>query len=228
LRPGGRLELLGRIDHQVKIRGFRVELGEVEAHLLAHPDVQEAAVLALGEGGERRLVAWIQGRAGEGVFRDHLAARLPAHMIPSAIGFLDAMPRLPNGKVDRRALAALDLPGQVATESFVPPATDDEIRMAALWAEVLAIPQVGLHDDFFKIGGHSLLATRVVARLRRDFSVELPLRALFQAPTVFRLLEAVREAAIVEPVPAAPRIATLSRSASNLRSRSSIGRRETP
>jgi amino acid adenylation domain-containing protein len=225
-RPDGCLELLGRIDHQVKIRGFRVELGEIEAHLLAHRGVREAAVLALGEGGERRLVAWVAGE-GEG-FRSHLAARLPAHMIPSAIGFLDALPRLPNGKVDRRALAALGSPGQAPGESFVPPATDDEIRMAALWAEVLGIPRVGLHDDFFKLGGHSLLATRVVARLRRDFGVELPLRGLFQAPTVSRLLEAVREAAIVEPVPAAPRISTLSRSASNLRSRSSIGRRETP
>ena len=224
-RPDGRLELLGRIDHQVKVRGFRIELGEVEAALLACPGVQEAAVLALGEGGGRRLVAWVTGRDGEG---NHalLAARLPAYMIPSAIGFLDALPRLPNGKVDRRALAALAFPGQAPGEGFVPPATEDEIRMAALWAEVLGIPQVGLHDDFFRLGGHSLLATRVVARLRRDFGVELPLRALFQAPTVSRLLEAVRAARGAGSIPAAPRIATLSRSASNLRSRSSIGRRE--
>jgi acyl carrier protein len=150
-------------------------------------------------------------------------------MIPSAIGFLDALPRLPNGKVDRRALAALELPGQAPAEGFVPPATEDEIRMAAMWAEVLAIPQVGLHDDFFKLGGHSLLATRIVARLRRDFGVELPLRGFFQAPTVSLLLEAVLEArTAAQPVPTAPRIATLSRSASNLRSRTSIGRRESP
>jgi non-ribosomal peptide synthetase component E (peptide arylation enzyme) len=226
-RADGCLEFLGRIDHQVKVRGFRIELGEIEAHLLAHPDVQEAAVLALGEGGDRRLVAWVVGSTEGDGLHSHLAARLPAHMIPPAIGFLEALPRLPNGKVDRRALAALGFVGQAPGEGFVPPATADEIRMAALWAEVLGIPRVGLHDDFFKLGGHSLLATRVVARLRRDFGVELPLRGLFQAPTVSRLLEAVREAAIVEPVPAAPRIATLSRSASNLRSRSSVGRRET-
>ncbi len=227
-RTDGCLELLGRIDRQVKVRGFRIELGEVESNLIAHPNVSEAAVLATEKGGERKLIAWVVGNADEEL-RSFLSARLPAHMVPSTIGFLDALPRLPNGKVDRRALASLSLLGQENREGFVEPEAEDERRIAAAWAEVLGLSRVGLHDDFFKLGGHSLLATRVVARLRRDFGVELPLRALFQAPTVSRLLAAVEEArtmAAAEPVPVAPRIATLSRSASNLRSRSSIGRRE--
>ncbi|HEX3131500.1 MAG TPA: amino acid adenylation domain-containing protein [Thermoanaerobaculia bacterium] len=268
-RADGCLELLGRIDHQVKLRGFRIELGEVETHVLAFPGVHEAAVLALGEGAERRLVAFVvvephplspspggrggthlegylydpavppqpgspspgggwegDGRGGQGVrsLRAWLESRLPSHMVPSAFGFLESLPRLPNGKLDRRALAALPVNGAGAAEGFVAPAAEDEVRLAAIWSEVLGVPRVGLHDDFFRLGGHSLLATRIVARVRRDFGVDLPLRSLFQEPTVARLLGAVREAKAVE----APRIATLSRSASNLRSRSGIGRREGP
>ena len=158
--------------------------------------------------------------------RAWLESRLPSHMVPSAFGFLEALPRLPNGKLDRRALTVLPVNGSGAGDGFAPPTTEDEIRLAAIWAEVLGVARVGLHDDFFRLGGHSLLATRIVARLRRDFGVELPLRSLFQAPTVARLLAAVGEAkASAEPLPAAPRIASLSRSASNLRSRSGIGAR---
>jgi amino acid adenylation domain-containing protein len=225
-RSDGCLELLGRIDHQVKVRGFRIELGEVETHLLAFPGVREAAVLALGEGAGRRLAAFVVPSLPDEPLRSFLAGRLPSHMVPSAFGFLEALPRLPNGKLDRRELATLPLNGMGAGEGFVPPATEDELRMAAIWAEVLGVARVGLHDDFFRLGGHSLLATRIVARLRRDFGVELPLRNLFQAPTVARLLAAMGEAkASGEPLPAAPRIASLSRSASNLRSRSGIGAR---
>jgi len=184
--------------------------------------VTEAAVLAA----VGRLVAWVTGeRAGEGDgerLRSLLATRLPSHMVPSAIGFVDALPRLPNGKVDRRALSARGLPDLGTQEGFVEPGTAEERRMAAVWTEVLGVPRVGLHDDFFRLGGHSLLATRIVARVRRDFEVQLPLRALFQSPTVARLLDAVREARPLE----VPKIATLSRSASNLRSRSAIGRKE--
>ncbi|HYN22023.1 MAG TPA: amino acid adenylation domain-containing protein, partial [Thermoanaerobaculia bacterium] len=224
-RTDGCLDLLGRIDQQVKIRGFRIELGEVEANLLAHPDLIEAAVLATGEGGDRKLVAWVVGNAGEDL-RSFLSGRLPSHMVPSVIGVLEALPRLPNGKVDRRALAALALPGQENREGYVEPESEDERRIAAAWAEVLVLPRVGLHDDFFKLGGHSLLATRIVARLRRDFDVELPLRILFQAPTVARLAAAVREAQAAATVPAIPRIAAVSRSASQLRARSTLGRRD--
>ncbi|HWM91847.1 MAG TPA: amino acid adenylation domain-containing protein [Thermoanaerobaculia bacterium] len=227
-RADGRLEFLGRIDHQVKVRGFRIELGEVEAALLACPGVTEAAVVAVGEGGDRRLVAWVAGEE-KGELRAVLAARLPIHMVPSSIGFVDALPRLPNGKVDRKALSGRTLPDGGDREGFVEPGTEDERRMAAIWAEVLGVPRegrVGLHDDFFRLGGHSLLATRIVARVRRDFEVQLPLRALFQSPTVARLLDAVREARTAVQPPAVPRIASLSRSASSLRSRSAIGRKE--
>ena len=123
-------------------------------------------------------------------------------------------------------LAARGLPDQGGQEGFAEPGTEDERKMAAVWSEVLGVPRVGLHDDFFRLGGHSLLATRIVARVRRDFDVQLPLRALFQAPTVARLLDAVGEARTAAAPPAAPRIASLSRSASNLRSRSAIGRKE--
>jgi amino acid adenylation domain-containing protein len=226
-RADGCLELLGRIDHQVKVRGFRIEPGEVETHLLAFPGVREAAVLALGEGGDRKLAAFVAPSVPGDGLRSFLAGRLPSHMVPSVFAFLEALPRLPNGKLDRRALAALPVNGTGTGEGFAPPATEDELRMAAIWAEVLGVPRVGLHDDFFRLGGHSLLATRVVARLRRDFGVDLPLRSLFQEPTVARLLEAVRVAkAAGEPPPAVPRIAALSRSASNLRSRPAIPRRE--
>jgi amino acid adenylation domain-containing protein len=223
-RADGCLELLGRIDHQVKVRGFRIELGEVETHLLAFPGVREAAALALGEGAGRKLGAFVAPPSSGDGLRAFLAGRLPSHMVPSAFGFLEALPRLPNGKLDRRALAALPLNGTGAGEGFVPPATEDEVRLAAIWAEVLGVPRVGLHDDFFRLGGHSLLATRIVARLRRDFGVELPLRSLFQEPTVARLLGAVREAkAAGGPPPAAPRIAALPRAAANLRPRQGIG-----
>ncbi|MFL6289706.1 MAG: amino acid adenylation domain-containing protein [Thermoanaerobaculia bacterium] len=229
-RADGCLELLGRIDHQVKVRGFRIEPGEVEAHLLAFPGVREAAVLALGADGDRKLAAFVVPPLPDEALRSFLAGRLPSHMVPSAFGFLEALPRLPNGKLDRRALAVIagaPLNGTGTGEGFAPPVTEDELRMAAIWAEVLGLPRVGLHDDFFRLGGHSLLATRIVARLRRDFGVELPLRSLFQAPTVARLLEAVREyRSSGEPPPAPPRIAALSRSASNLRSRPAIGRKE--
>ncbi len=226
-RADGCLELLGRIDHQVKVRGFRIELGEVETHLLAFPGVREAAVLALGEGGDRKLAAFVAPSlpddSPDDGLRSFLSGRLPSHMVPSAFAFLDALPRLPNGKLDRRALETVPLNGTRTGEGFVPAVTEDELRMAAIWAEVLGVPRVGLHDDFFRLGGHSLLATRVVARLRRDFGVDLPLRSLFQEPTVARLLAAVlaiRSAAGEEP--AVPRIAALSRSASNLRSRPAI------
>ena len=152
-RADGRIEFLGRIDHQIKLRGFRIEPGEIEAHLLACPGVTEAAVLAA----DGRLVAWVTGeRAGERDgerLRFLLATRLPIHMVPSAIGFVEALPRLPNGKVDRRALAARGLPDQGTQGGFVEPGTEDERRMAAIWAEVLGVPRVGLHDDFLAWAG---------------------------------------------------------------------------
>ncbi|HVR95755.1 MAG TPA: amino acid adenylation domain-containing protein, partial [Thermoanaerobaculia bacterium] len=187
----GELEFLGRIDHQVKVRGFRVELGEIEAALTAHPGVGEAVVAALGEGAGRYLVAYLAGEAPPSAaeLRDWLAARLPAFMVPSRFVALERLPRTPNGKVDRKAL-----PAPVASESDAGPRTPMEERVATVWAEVLGHPPAGIHEDFFLAGGHSLAAVRVVARLREVAGAELPLTAVFQAPTVAALAARVETA----------------------------------
>jgi amino acid adenylation domain-containing protein len=218
-RPDGDLELLGRIDQQVKVRGFRIELGEIERHLAGHPAVREAAVLAWGEGGERGLAAYVVPSSldplarEEGGLRAFLAARLPAWMIPSTFAFLETLPRTPNGKVDRRALSAPETVRPDLETAYTAPETVEERWLAEVWAEVLGIERVGVHDDFFHLGGHSLLAARVIARLRRHFQVDLPLRSLFQGPTVAGLLRAVQQVREDGGGTAAPRIAPVSRAA---------------
>ncbi|HYO16003.1 MAG TPA: amino acid adenylation domain-containing protein, partial [Thermoanaerobaculia bacterium] len=201
--PGGELEFLGRIDHQVKIRGFRIEPGEVETALLSHAAVREAAVLALGDGPERRLVAYVSAEAGPADLRAWLEGRLPAYMVPSAWVILPALPRTPNGKVDRKALARIEPERETGAASAVRLGPVEEL-LAGIWSEVLKTHAVGAQDDFFALGGHSLLATRVVSRVREVFGAELPLRAIFEAPTVVRLAERLR----AESHAAAPPIAT--------------------
>ena len=193
-RTDGNLEFLGRFDYQVKIRGFRVEPEEVETALARHPAVREGAVVAREDTpGDRRLVAYVvpagDQALGSGELRSFLRDRLPEPMVPSAFVFLDALPLTPNGKVDRRALPAPDYTRPDGDEAFVAPRTPIEERVAAIWAAVLKLDRVGVHDSFFALGGHSLLATQVVARLRAAFGVELPLRGLFEAPTVAGLAE---------------------------------------
>ena len=200
--PEGELGFLGRFDHQVKIRGFRIELGEVETSLAAHPQVEDAAVLAVGEGAERRLVAYV-APAHSLDLRSYLASRLPEHMVPSAFVFLDALPLTPHGKVDRKALASL-APGSAARSSQ-PPRTPLEAALAGLWAEVLGLEAVGVHDDVFALGGHSLLAVRVQTRLRERLGVDLPLPALFRAPTVAALARLAAEAPPWRAQPPLPR-----------------------
>ncbi|WP_063748729.1 non-ribosomal peptide synthetase, partial [Chondromyces apiculatus] len=185
--PDGNLEFLGRVDHQVKLRGFRIELGEIEAVLGLHPAVSACAVVAREDvPGNKRLVAYVVPR-GEGtspeVLRVHLAATLPEYMVPSAFVVLEALPLSPNGKLDRRALP-LPEPHADDASSFVPPRAGAEEMVAEIWSGLLGIGRVGAQDDFFALGGHSLLATQVISRLRATFGVELPLRALFEAPTV--------------------------------------------
>ncbi|HKH48757.1 MAG TPA: amino acid adenylation domain-containing protein [Thermoanaerobaculia bacterium] len=195
----GQIRFLRRIDHQVKIRGFRIELGEIEAALHRHPAVAEAVVVAREDRpGERRLVAYCVAAGGAepaaGELRTFLGQTLPGYMVPSVFVALDAMPRTPNGKLDRKALP---LPGAARTEAgaaYAPPRNPVEERMAEIWAEVLGIDRVGIHDNFFDLGGHSLLATQVIARVRQSFDVELPLRSLFEKPTVAALGEAVEAA----------------------------------
>jgi amino acid adenylation domain-containing protein len=188
----GTLEFGGRLDQQVKIRGFRIEPGEIEAALRAHPQVGDAVVDARTDGAAgRRLVAYVIPRDGAAPsaaeMRDALAGRLPAHMVPSAFVVLDALPLTPNGKVDRRALP------EPETEAGAGPAprTPTEEVLAGLWSEVLGIALPGRDDDFFHLGGHSLLATRLASRIRQAFAVEVPLRAVFEAPTLAAMAERV-------------------------------------
>ena len=198
----GNLEFLGRIDHQVKLRGFRIELGEIEAILNQHPAVQEAVVIACEDRpGDKRLVAYVvqsgneAGLQGEAVvpatLRCALQEQLPAYMIPSTFVVLEALPLTPNGKVDRKALPAPDSAALSAQIEFVPPNTPTEIVLAGIWSEVLGIQQVGIHDSFFERGGHSLLATQIVSRIRQATAVDLPLRQLFEIPTIAGLADYV-------------------------------------
>jgi amino acid adenylation domain-containing protein len=198
--PDGRLDFLGRLDQQVKVRGFRIELGEVEAALTGHPEVREATVVEREAG----LVAYVAGSPEPDVLRSHLEGLLPGYMVPQRFVFLDALPRTPNGKVDRRALPE---PAAVSgTAGFAPPRTPREELLAWIWEEVLGVERIGRHDHFFDLGGHSLLAVRVLTRVREAFRVELPLRTLFQAPTLAELASRIGEGtAPAEPILPVPR-----------------------
>jgi amino acid adenylation domain-containing protein len=192
-RPDGAIEYLGRLDHQVKIRGFRIEPGEIEAVLAGHPEIRECAVLARQDTpGETRLVAYAVTGADPAALRAWLQERLPDYMVPTAWVVLDALPLTANGKLDRRALPAPERIGSVDADSAPTDAVEEQL--AAIWAEVLGLERVGIHDDFFALGGHSLLATQVVSRVRSAFEVDLPLRDLFESPTVAELARAVRQA----------------------------------
>ena len=196
-RPDGTIEFLGRVDHQVKLRGFRIELGEIETRLLEHPQIQEATVL-LREGcpGEQRLVAYVAGLAeaewDPESLRRFLRAHLPDYMVPTVFVRLQALPRTPNGKIDRRALPIPELNDRDAHDVLL--RTPTEEILAGIWADVLNVERVGVHDNFFELGGHSLLATQVISRIRTAFQADLPLRHLFDFPTVKSLAEAVDKA----------------------------------
>ncbi len=191
--PGGELDYLGRLDHQVKVRGFRIELGEIESALARHERVREAAVLALpeavGGSGGTRLIAYVGTAGAEGdlpvdELRSFLRKSLPEYMVPAGFVQLRELPLTPNGKVDRRTLAALPFEAASATTEAAAPRTPVEELVAGLFAEVLQIGAVDRATSFFAAGGHSLLATRLVSRVRQVFAIELPVRALFDAPTV--------------------------------------------
>ena len=198
--PDGSIEYLGRIDHQVKLRGFRIDLGEIEAVLTRHQDLEEAVVVAREEvPGDHRLVAYVvlrpYSKPSINEWRGFLQERLPEHMTPSAFVVLDELPLTPNGKVDRRALPS---PNQDAVEqasNFVAPRTAVEEILAGIWMDVLGINKLGVYDDFFALGGHSLLATQVASRVIETFQVNVPLQSLFSARRLADLAECV-EAAI--------------------------------
>ena len=205
---GGSIGFLGRNDDQVKIRGFRIELGEIERALERLPAVQQAAVVVQDDPATgKRLVAFVVAAARAESLRHDLGEGLPAFMVPAFIELLEALPLTANGKVDRRALAIRPLSASEASAEDAPPANAHETQIATLVAALLGIDTVGRHADFFALGGHSLLATRLIARIRQQLGVELPLEALFEAPTVAgiaRAIETLAAAALppIEPLPA--------------------------
>jgi amino acid adenylation domain-containing protein len=182
----GRLEFLGRLDHQVKIRGFRIETGEIESLLRQHPAVRDTVVVIREDSGEKRLVAYVLFQPNETVataeLRVHLQQSLPDYMIPTAFIVLDELPLTASGKVDRRRLPQPDA-GRPALD-FVAPRTPIEQEVAGIWEQVLKVKGVGVYDNFFDLGGHSLLATRVISRVNESLHMELPLRSMFEHPTL--------------------------------------------
>ena len=187
--PDGRLEFVGRNDFQVKIRGYRIEPGEIEARLLQWPGLREAAVLAReDQPGDKRLVAYCVGvdYADAKLLQAHLAATLPTYMVPATFVMLDALPLTPSGKLDRKALPAPRPDAGHADLGDDAPQGEVELRLAAIWADVLQVPRVGRHDDFFALGGHSLLAIRLTERMRRT-GLAIDVRSLFSTPTIAAL-----------------------------------------
>jgi amino acid adenylation domain-containing protein len=206
-RANGTLEFLGRLDQQVKVRGYRVEPGEIEMMLCEHPAVQGAAVIATEDtSGDRCLVAYVVPKGTTlpvSDLRSFLQQRLPDYMVPSLFMLLEALPLSSNGKVDRAALPAPDQLSQ-GQDTWVAPRNRLEEQLAAIWAAVLRLERVGVEDNFFALGGHSLLATQVISRVRTSFGVELPVRALFEDPTVTGLARRVSLVLETTAVPAPP------------------------
>jgi amino acid adenylation domain-containing protein len=190
--PDGNIQFLGRLDYQVKLRGFRIELGEIESVLGQHPGVRENAVLLREDiPGDRRLTAYVVSRDNPAPLGSELhyflSEKLPDYMIPSALVVLDRLPLTPSGKVDR---SALPVPGKSRLDqeqTFVAPRTMSEEVLADLWSELLGIQNVGVHDNFFDLGGHSLLVPKLIAQIQRHRQVDLPVRSLFESPTIAQL-----------------------------------------
>jgi amino acid adenylation domain-containing protein len=190
----GNLELLGRLDQQVKMRGFRIELGEVESVLRQHPQVRETVALVREDmPGEKRLVAYLTPQNGKlplsSDLRSYLQRKLPDYMVPSVFMRLETLPLTPNGKVDRRALPAPQAGGPGSEQAYAAPRTPREELLARIWATVLGMERVGIHDSFFDLGGHSLLAVRLFAALEKQSGRSLPLASLFRAPTIAKLAD---------------------------------------
>jgi amino acid adenylation domain-containing protein len=196
--PDGNVEYLGRTDGQVKIRGIRLELGEIEAVLASHPLLHSAVVILAGADAEQRLVAYLVTRDGRAPvaneLRRFLRSKLPDYMVPSDYTIVDALPLLPNGKVDRRALSLSTNGRSILDHGHVGALTDTQEKLAQIWREVLEIEQMGIEDNFFELGGHSLMVMQVVARIRKVFGVEVPVISLFEEPTIAGLAAEVEEA----------------------------------
>ena len=210
--PNGMLEFLGRIDDQVKLRGFRIEIPEIEAVLKEHPEVKDAVVALRQDGEVPFLAAYVIAEKDEldsAQLRDFLKERLPEFMVPAAFVKMEAFPLLPNGKVNRRGLPAPE--GFVVQREYVAPRTPQEEVVAGIFSDILKVEQVGSLDNFFELGGHSLLATQLVSRLRDAFSVEVPIKALFENPTVEGIARRIQEAQAAEAGMQAPPLTPIPR-----------------
>ncbi|MGB7948960.1 MAG: amino acid adenylation domain-containing protein [Candidatus Binatia bacterium] len=196
--PDRDIEYLGRMDAQVKLRGYRIELGEIEATLSQHPAVRDVALVLLeDESTEKRLVAYVVAPEPSPTVSElngFLRQKLPEYMIPASFVFLDVLPLTPNGKVDRRKLPVPDQSRPEQESPFVAPRTSVEELLAKMWTDLLKVERVGIHDNFFELGGHSLLITQVASRIEQAFQAQLPLRVLFDAPTIALLSAAVATA----------------------------------
>jgi amino acid adenylation domain-containing protein len=178
----GLLEFHGRVDEQVKVRGYRIELGEVAAALQEHEQVREAVVVAREvRSGEQQLVAYVAGEASSAALQEHLRRRLPEYMVPGVYVAVEQLPLTANGKVDRRRLPEVELTSSARSEA---PGSETEELVAGIWREVLGVDRVGAQDNFFALGGHSLLLIQVTSKTRAFFQIDLPVRSLFDAPTV--------------------------------------------
>lgn len=197
-RSDGAIEHVGRVDNQVKIRGFRIELNEIEATLKLHQDVRDCAAVAREDtAGNKRLVAYVVSTNAVLSSRDlrqFIEGKLPSYMLPAAIVLIDKLPLTESGKVDRRALPAPEAMDLELDADFAAPRNQTEALLAEVWSQLLGVKRVSIHDNFFALGGHSLLAARVVSRVREAFKTEIPLRALFEHPTIASLAEVVEAA----------------------------------
>jgi acyl carrier protein len=192
LRESGDLEFAGRIDDQIKIRGFRIEPGEIQAALVAHPAIRDAVVIVREDSpGDRRLAGYVvpavPGTTPESAeLRAYLSERLPSYQVPTAIVVLETLPLTANGKLDRFALPE---PPRVRNLAIPPerPATPVHAVLVRIWTDVLGVEDVGIDDDFLELGGQSLQAVQIITRIQEAFGVELPVRAIFEHPTIDEL-----------------------------------------
>ncbi len=195
--PDGNVEYLGRMDHQVKIRGYRIELGEIEARLLEIEGIVEAAVIAEEDGsGEKQLFAYAVSGASfhPGSWKEELSRQLPAYMIPASLTVLEKLPLTLSGKLDRRALPKPETALRTGRAAYLAPRDETEAKLAEIWRQVLGLREIGVRDNFFELGGHSLWAARLTGAIYKEMNVELPIRDVFQAPTIELMAAKVREA----------------------------------
>jgi amino acid adenylation domain-containing protein len=194
-RSDGNFEFLGRTDHQIKIRGFRVELGEIETVMMQHPTVQTAVVVVREVDTDHQLIAYVIPNPSaipiERDLRSFLKTKLPVYMVPAAFVVLETLPLTANGKVNQKALPPPHLIAATDTSQTVAPKTSLEATLVELWTQLLGRKQVGIYDNFFELGGHSLLATQLISRIRDRFQVELPLRSVFETPTIAELSQKI-------------------------------------